>query len=52
MALQMLHNCLDTQGNAVPGAKHMSEAEKLNACFGLIQLKTWIIQLSVPGLNF
>lgn len=50
--MEMLRNCLRTGGNAVLGAKHMSEAEKLSACFGLIQLKTWIIQLSVPGLNF
>lgn len=48
----MLHNHLHLQGNAALGAEHISEAERLSAWFGLIHLKTWIIQLSAPGLNF
>lgn len=44
-ALQTLPSCRDT------GKRGCRSQGRLSACFGLMQLKTWLVQLPAPALN-
>lgn len=44
--LQTFRSCWDT------GKRGRGSKERLGACFGVMQLKTWHIQLPAPALNF